>query len=47
MTNTEQKIGQTIAELILKLTEEEKEKFLCFAEGMAAMADALAKPRAG
>ena len=29
------------------LTEEEKEKFLCFAEGMAAMADALAKPRAG
>ena len=43
MTNTEQKIGQTIAELIPKLTEEEKEKFLCF----AAMADALAKPRAG
>lgn len=47
MTNTEQKISQTIAELIPKLTEEEKEKFLCFAEGMAAMADALAKPRAG
>ena len=47
MTNTEKKIGQTIAELIPKLTEEEKEKFLCFAEGMAAIADALAKPRAG
>ncbi len=26
MTNTEQKIGQTIAELIPKLTEEEKEE---------------------
>lgn len=47
MTDVELKIGETIAELVPKLTEEQKEKFLCFAEGMAAMAESMGRPRAG
>ena len=39
MTETENKISETIAELVPKLTKDQKEKFLCFAEGMVAMAD--------
>lgn len=41
MSDVEVKIGETIAELIPRLTEEQKERFLCFAEGMAAMADTV------
>lgn len=41
MSELEIKIGETIAALIHKLDEEQREKFLCFAEGMAAMADAI------
>lgn len=45
MTETERRIGETIAELVPKLTEDQKEKFLCFAEGMAAMAEAISPVR--
>ena len=49
MTELEDKIGETIAGLLPKLDQEQKEKFLCFAEGMAAMAEAMTKgqPQAG
>ena len=41
MSELEIKIGETIAALIQKLDKEQREKFLCFAEGMAAMADSI------
>lgn len=47
MTEVELEIGETIAELVQKLTEDQKEKFLCFAEGMAAMVESMGRPRAG
>ncbi len=41
MSETEMRISAVIGQLVPKLSEEQKERFLCFAEGMAAMADAM------
>ena len=47
MTEIERKIAKTIVDLVPKLTEDQKEKFLCCAEGMAAMAESMGGPQAG
>ena len=46
MTELERKILQTFAEAFPGMTEAEKDRLLCFGEGMATMADARTKPRA-
>lgn len=46
MTELERKILQTFAEAFPGMTEAEKDRLLCFGEGMATMADARTQPRA-
>lgn len=46
MTDLEKKILDTFAQAFPLLTEAEKDRLLCFGEGMATMADARTEPRA-
>lgn len=46
MTELERKILETFAKAFPLMTEEEKDRLLCFGEGMATMLDVRAEPKA-
>lgn len=46
MTELERKISETMANLVPRLNDQQKLGLLAYAEGMAAMADAMAQTRA-
>lgn len=46
MTAKEQRISEVIAQLLPNLTDGQKDCFLAYAEGMAAVLDTVREPRA-